>query len=119
MGEKGRMDSGPISVFALIDMPPEHTEDFREWCRREHIVTKLAQPGFRSVRCIEALPPDVNPYSTGPAERLGPQFINIYEIDNLGALKTESNVRITTGGADQTDWSKRVHANFSRTLRNL
>lgn len=106
------MTSESRTLFiALVEIPNEHAADFQRWRDEEMVPNQLAVPGFLSVRCFEAVEAPENPYH---GDNLTARFLNIYEVDHLSTLQKAAE----ESGTDQSEWSKRVHANMTRVSLN-
>jgi hypothetical protein len=93
------LGNGVLLTFA--EVPAEAEDDFNEWYNREHIGERLLMPGFLRARryiAVSGRPKYCATYETANVEDLG-------HPDYLARL------------ADQSDWSKRVMAQFSRFHR--
>lgn len=101
----------PALFIALVEIPEEHAADFQRWRDEEMVPTQLAVPGFRSIRCFEAVEAPENPYS---GDNLTARFLNIYEVDHLETLQKAA----ADSGSGQSEWSKRVHGNMTKVSLN-
>lgn len=88
-----------MSAAALItymDIPTDIEDEFNDWYTNEHVAERVDLPGFKSAYRFVALDG-------------APKYFAYYETDGLDALTTPTYRAIL---ADQSDWSKRVMANF-------
>jgi hypothetical protein len=94
---------GKGMLITFTEVPPAGEDDFNEWYTREHIDERVWMPGFhRARRYIDA---------DGGARI---KYFATYETDRAEDLSApEYMARL----ADQTDWSKRVMAGFSKFER--
>lgn len=95
--------AGTAVVAIWNDIDPDARADFYEWHSREHMLERVAVPGFlRGRRCV--------------AERGSPEWFTLYEVDRTSTL----------AGADYlarlnnpTEWTRRVVPSFTNVTRSL
>lgn len=110
------MTKEPVFVIAMIDIEDKDEADFQRWLDEEHLPTKLSVPGIFSIRRFRVADGPENSYSR---DRAGSKFVILYEVESVEALEAPSNRDSSTGGKDQTEWSKKVHKNFTEVRRDL
>ena len=89
------LGNGVLLTFS--EVPAEAEVDFNEWYNREHIDERVFMPGFLRARRYVAV--------SG-----GPKYFATYETANVEDLAHPDYLALL---ADQTDWTKRVMAQFS------
>ena len=84
-------------LLTFTEVPAEAEADFNEWYNREHIDERVFMPGFLRARRYVAV--------SG-----GPKYFATYETANVEDLGHPDYLALL---ADQSDWTKRVMAQFS------
>lgn len=92
---------GTAALITQMDIPAETESEFNNWYTNEHVAERVDLPGFKSAFRFKALD-------------ASPKYFAYYETDNLDALTTPTYKAIL---ADQSDWSKRVMAQFQNFSR--
>lgn len=91
-------------LLVMMDIAPEHEEDFNRWYDEEHVPERNALPGFlagRRFRAIEG----------------GPKYLAIYEMDSPEALESEEYLYVA--GEGMSEWTKRTVGRASNYVRNV
>ncbi|TXL71431.1 hypothetical protein FHP25_29825 [Vineibacter terrae] len=94
---------GKGMLITFTDVKPRDERDFNEWYNREHIDERVNLPGFRRARRYVA--------ADGQAD---PRYMATYECDTVGDLATRRYLKLL---ANQTPWTQRVMARFTRFHR--
>ena len=97
-----RKGSGLLLV--MMDIDPEHEDDFNRWYDEEHIPERAAIPGFLTGRRYKAV-------------HGGPKYLAIYEIDNPEVLDSEEYMYAS--GEGRSEWTKRVGGRAKNYVRNV
>lgn len=87
---------GDAILITQMNIPAVTEAEFNDWYTNEHVAERVDLPGFRSAYRFVA---------TDGA----PKYFAYYETDGLDALTTPTYKAIL---ADQSDWSKKVMAQF-------
>ncbi len=91
-------------LLVMMDIDPEHEEDFNRWYAQEHVPERLAIPGFISARRFRAV-------------EGAPKYLALYEIESPAVLDSDS-YRYWYGEG-RTEWTKRILARVSNFVRNV
>jgi hypothetical protein len=89
-------------LLVMIDVDPEHEEEFNRWYNEEHLPERLVCPGFLSGRRFVAL-------------EGGPKYLALYDLESPEALQSEAYQKIYP----PSEWTKRIGKHFVRVVRNL
>lgn len=76
-------------LLSQMDSPPGREAEFHEWYDEEHIPDRLVIPGFGAAMRYEAVDGS-------------PQWLVIYELDDLAAFDRPEYVRLKTEPSDRT-----------------
>ena len=74
----------------MIEIDPEHEDEFNRWYEQEHIPEKLEVPGFRSARRFQA--------DDGAS-----RYLAVYELDDVSVPTSEEYMSQTP-----TEWTERL-----------
>ncbi|MBT3941948.1 MAG: hypothetical protein HOC77_08595 [Chloroflexi bacterium] len=96
--------NGTGLLLVMMDIDPEHEEDFNRWYDEEHVPERKAVPGFLTGRRYKAV-------------EGGPKYLAIYEMDNPEVLESEAYKAVS--GEGQSEWSKRVVGRAKNYVRNV
>ncbi|MGK0172914.1 MAG: hypothetical protein ACI9W2_004658 [Gammaproteobacteria bacterium] len=97
-------EQAPGLLLVMMEIAPEHEEDFNRWYDEEHVPERMSIPGFVRARRFRALEGT-------------PKYLALYELENVDALDTDLYRHWT--GAGQTEWTKRVLGTVSGFVRNV
>lgn len=89
-------------LLVMIDVDPEHEEEFNRWYNEEHLPERLSCPGFLSGRRFVAL-------------EGGPKYLALYDLENPEVLQSESYQKIF----GPSEWTKRISKQFVHSVRNV
>jgi hypothetical protein len=89
-------------LLVMIDIDPEHEEEFNRWYNEEHLPERLSCPGFLSGRRFVAL-------------EGGPKYLALYDLENPEILESEPYQKII----GPSEWTKRISKQFVRSVRNV
>jgi len=87
---------GDAVLITQMNIPAATEAEFNDWYTNEHVAERVDLPGFRSAYRFAALDG-------------APKYFAYYETDGLDALTTPTYKAIL---ANQSDWSKKVMAQF-------
>lgn len=89
-------------LHVMMDVDPEHEEEFNRWYWEEHIPERLALPGFISARRFVAKAGE-------------PKYLVIYELESVAALDTPEYKHAY---GNPTPWTRRMGQHY-RSVRHL
>lgn len=89
-------------LLVMIDVDPEHEDDFNRWYDGEHLPERLQCPGFLSGRRYLAVDG-------------APKYLAIYELEDPAVLDTEAHQRLLP----PSEWMQRLSPHFTRFVRNV
>lgn len=89
-------------LLVMIDVDPDHEDDFNRWYDEEHVPERLACEGFLSARRFVAVEGE-------------PKYLAIYELESPEVLQGEAYGRLSP----PSDWTERVSAHFLSSVRNV
>lgn len=90
-------------LLVMMDIDPEHEEDFNRWYNEEHVPERLSIPGFLTGRRFLAV-------------EGSPKYLALYELESPDVLESEAYKHFLTKGT--TEWTKRIRQHFKMT-RNV
>jgi hypothetical protein len=92
-------------LLVMMDIDPEHEEEFNRWYNEEHIPERLSIPGFMSARRYRAL-------------EGSPKYLALYELETPEVLNTEVYRHFLDKGI--SEWTKRMRPLYKKNLiRNV
>jgi hypothetical protein len=94
---------GKGMLITLTEVKPRDERDYNEWYNREHIDERVKLPGFHRARRYVG--------ADGTAD---PRYFATYECDTVDDLATRRYLKLL---ANQTPWSQRVMARFTKFHR--
>ncbi|MDP6822482.1 MAG: hypothetical protein QF554_04245 [Dehalococcoidia bacterium] len=97
-------EHGSGLLLVMMDIDPEHEEDFNRWYDEEHLPERKAIPGFLTARRYEAV-------------EGGPKYLAIYEMDNPEVLDSEAYRYVSEEG--RSEWTARVVGRAKNYVRNV
>jgi hypothetical protein len=89
-------------LLVMIDIDPEHEEEFNRWYNEEHLPERRACPGFLSGRRFVAVEGE-------------PKYLALYDLENPEVLQSEPYRKIF----GPSEWTKRISKHFVRSVRNV
>jgi hypothetical protein len=95
-------DKGSGLLLVMMDVDPEHEDEFNRWYDEEHFPERVACPGFvagRRFRAIEG----------------GPRYLAYYELESPQVLEGEAYRRIYP----PSEWTLRVRRHLRTSIRNV
>jgi hypothetical protein len=95
-------EKGRGLLLVMIDIDPEHEEEFNRWYTEEHLPERLACPGFLSGRRFIAL-------------EGSPKYLALYDLESPEVLQSDAYRKIF----GPSDWTKRISTHFVRAVRNV
>ena len=93
-------------LLVMMEIDPEHEDEFNRWYDEEHVPERMSVPGFLSARRYRAI-------------EGGPKYLAIYELESPDVLQTETYKRLI--GASESEWTKRMQKHYrnERFVRNV
>jgi hypothetical protein len=91
----------PAILFSQMEPPAEQLDRFHHWYDTDHIPARMVLPGYRGARRFQALDGS-------------PEYLAIYELDSLDALKTEGYQEVKTSPSALTKEMLSVVNGFTR-----
>ena len=95
-------EKGRGLLLVMIDIDPEHEEEFNRWYNEEHLPERLACPGFLSGRRF------VSVEGT-------PKYLALYDLESPDVLQSADYQKIFGPSA----WTQRISKHFSHLVRNV
>jgi hypothetical protein len=95
-------EQGTGLLLVMIDIDPEHEEEFNRWYDEEHLPERVQCPGFLSARRFVSV-------------EGAPKYLAFYELADPAVLDTEAYRRIQP----PSEWAKKLSPHFSATVRNV
>jgi hypothetical protein len=89
-------------LLVMIDIDPEHEDEFNRWYNEEHLPERLACPGFLSGRRF------VSVEGT-------PKYLALYDLDSPAVLQSDAYRKIF----GPSEWTQRISKHFHRLVRNV
>ena len=93
--------STPAVLFSQMRPPVDRTADFHDWYDTDHIPARMVLPGFRAARRFESV------------EEAG-NFLALYELEDLGALRTPEYQLVKTAPSELTHEMLSIVEGFTR-----
>lgn len=97
-------EKSPGLLLVMMEIPPEHEEEFNRWYNEEHLPERLSIPGFvraRRFRAIEG----------------GPKYLALYDLESPDVLDTDEYKYWT--GEGKTEWTEKILGRLSDFARNV
>ena len=91
-------------LLVMMDIDPEHEEEFNRWYNEEHVPERLSIPGFISGRRFRAV-------------EGSPKYLALYELESPEVLNTQAYRHWL--GEGRTEWTKRMSPRFKNFVRNV
>lgn len=89
-------------LLVMIDVDPEHEEEFNRWYNEEHLPERLACPGFLSGRRFVAVEGE-------------PKYLALYDLESPDVLQSEAYKKIY----GPSGWTQKISQHFVRSVRNV
>ena len=89
-------------LLVMMDIPPEHEDEFNRWYKEEHLPERRACSGFLSCRRFRAV-------------EGGPKYLAIYDLESADTLNQPGYQAIK----GPTDWTQRISRHFQKFVRNV
>jgi antibiotic biosynthesis monooxygenase (ABM) superfamily enzyme len=97
-------EKGSGLLLVMMDIDPEHEDDFNHWYDEEHVQERNAIPGFLTARRYRAV-------------EGGPKYLAIYEMDTPEVLDSEAYRYVSEEG--RSEWTERVVGRAKNYVRNV
>ena len=88
-------------LVVMVEIAPEHEDEFNRWYDEEHIPEKRATPGFRSARRFA--------HHEG-----GGRYLAVYEVDNPDVVTSPAYM-----SQPMSEWTRSIMANWKRWDRSV
>ncbi len=99
------MKSQPRALLlVMMDIEPEHEDEFNRWYESEHVPERLAIPGFISGRRFRAV-------------EGGPKYLALYELENADVVNSDAYLERLKKAP--TEWTLRMRPRFKNMVRNV
>lgn len=95
-------NEGKGLLLVMMDIDPEHEEEFNRWYEEEHLPERKTCPGFLSARRFVSVEGE-------------PKYLAIYDLENVEVLDTEAYKHI----AGPSEWTARMRKLFKNYRRNV
>lgn len=102
MVDSAEQPEGAALLLVMIDIDPDHEDDFNRWYDEEHYPERLGLPGFLSARRFRS------------SDGEGPKYLALYDLESVSALETPEYLALIT---PPSEWSRRVESHFTSRLR--
>ncbi len=89
-------------LLVMIDIDPEHEEEFNRWYKEEHFPERIHCPGFLTGRRFVAVEGK-------------PKYLAIYDLESPEVLQSEAYKKIY----GPSEWTKRMRPHFKNNVRNV
>jgi len=89
-------------LLVMMDVDPDHEEEFNRWYDEEHFPERLQCVGFLSARRYVA-------------EEGSPKYLAIYEMESPEVLQSEAYQRIFA----PSEWTQKVTQHVTTMVRNV
>jgi hypothetical protein len=89
-------------LLVMMEVDPEHEEEFNRWYREEHYPERMACAGFLSGRRYRAVEGE-------------PKYLALYELASPEVLDGEDYLRV----ASPSEWTRRLQPHFTTRIRNV
>lgn len=95
-------DEGRGLLLVMIDVNPEHEDEFNRWYDEEHFPERMQCEGFISGRRFVSV-------------EGSPKYLAFYELESPAVLDGDAYQRIFP----PSEWTKKVSSHFSHQVRNI
>lgn len=95
-------ERGTGLLLVMIEVEPEHEEEFNRWYDEEHFPERLRCEGFLSARRFQAVEGE-------------PKYLAIYELADPEVLDSEAYLRVMP----PSDWMRSLRPHFTTMIRNV
>ena len=106
---------GKAILLVMMEVDPEHEDEWNRWYDEEHIPQRLGFPGFLAARRFK-LEPLEWPGARHLVVGQGRTHLAIYELEDVGAMGSPEYV---AAYRELTEWSQRVVAHQRDVIRSV
>jgi hypothetical protein len=85
----------------MMDIDPEHEEEFARWYEEEHLPDRANCPGFLSARRFQSI-------------EGGPKYMAFYDLESPDVLESPEYMKIR-----YTPWTRAMEPRFRNFVRNI
>jgi hypothetical protein len=89
-------------LLVMIDIDPEHEEEFNAWYENEHFPERMACKGFLTGKRYLAV-------------EGGPRYLALYEMESTDVLTSEEYMKIFP----PSEWTKSINKRIKNVVRNV
>ncbi len=89
-------------LLGMMDVDPQHEDEFNRWYEEEHLPERVNCPGFLSARRFVAV-------------EGGPKYLAFYDLASVGVLDGDDYKKIM----GPSEWTKRMRSFFNNYKRNV
>jgi hypothetical protein len=89
-------------LLVMIDIDPDHEEEFNRWYTEEHFPERIGCEGFLSGRRFVSVEGE-------------PKYLALYELESPEVLAGEAYQKIMP----PSEWTKRISKHFTQQVRNV
>lgn len=89
-------------LLVMIDIDPEHEEEFNRWYDEEHLPERVGCEGFLSGRRFVSVEGE-------------PKYLALYELESPEVLSGEAYQKMMP----PSEWTKKISRHFTRQVRNV
>lgn len=86
----------------MIDVDPEHEEEFNRWYAEEHFPERIGCPGFLSGRRFVAVEGE-------------PKYLALYDLRDSDVLDSADYAPLR----QPSEWTRRIRAHYKKFVRNV
>lgn len=97
-------EKSPGLLLVMMEIPPEHEEEFNRWYNEEHVPERLSIPGIVRARRFQAIEGSL-------------KYLALYELESPDVLDTDAYKYWTNEG--KTEWTKKITDRLSGYVRNV
>ena len=97
--------AGPGLLLVMMDIDPEHEEEFNRWYEEEHLPERLGIAGIRSARRFRAV-------------EGAPRYLALYELESPAVLDSDAYAYYYEGEG-RTAWTERILGKAKNFVRNV
>ena len=89
-------------LIAMLDIAPEHEDEFNLWYNTEHLPERKSCPGFISARRFRAV-------------EGAPKYLAVYDLETPDVMTSDAYLKVLSNDA----WTKKLMPHFTTYVRNI
>jgi hypothetical protein len=107
--------SAPATTLfvVMMDVDPDHEEEFNRWYDEEHVPERLSCPGFLAATRYRAV--DGDPAGRPQGEELRPRYLAVYELESPDVLAGEPYRKMVD---NPSPWTQEMRRHYRVRVRN-